>query len=206
MTVGYDESELEKYKLTFNGEEINIEDFIFKTRDSFYGKTKKDVLTKYKNSEKYDKNIKYKITKNECCKIELTKIPNKNDISFSNYSSDENIYYASIRKPSENQNKFYVLEFNEDEESGYHNESYISFSYDIENIFNVAVDFFETEADVKDELFFENSEIPTNIKTFTNIEKLEIENMKTQLLNKGFYQVPKGITYNCTFKLFTFNF
>jgi hypothetical protein len=107
---------------------------------------------------------------------------NDNTINFSEINSDDNFYYTQIDL-LENKNYIYIFEFEESGEGqSYHEQIYLIWNYNFNDILGVATEFFETESEI------------TDVNT--------IKKMRNDLKKKGYHQIEHGRTYLCTMKLY----
>ena len=104
--------------------------------------------------------------------------------NFSLYDNDENFYYCEIEDVNVD-NEIFTFTFQEDGEGGsYHNELYFRISNNKEELLEIATEFFESES--------------------KNIEIKDITKMLEELNENEYYEIPYGLSYCCTMKLFKF--
>jgi len=104
--------------------------------------------------------------------------------NFSLYDKDENFYYCEIENVNVD-DEIYIFTFHEDGEGGdYHNELYFRISNNKEELLEIATEFFESES--------------------KNIEIKDITEMLEELNKNEYYEIPYGLSYSCTMKLFKF--
>jgi hypothetical protein len=108
---------------------------------------------------------------------------NNEQIIIDHYNRDNIVYITKLPEP-EGQTKLWILEFNENE--SYHNESYVNYSYELDNVIADAVNYFENESED------------------TTLEA--IDEMKKKLVKYGYYAIPEGRTYCCGLMLYSIKF
>jgi len=103
-------------------------------------------------------------------------------ISFSRIGAESNFYFSKLDDIT-TKKIIYILEYSESsKDQSHHEQTYISWNYNLNDIIKNAVDFFESVS--------------------VNIDKKTIDKFISNLKKKGYHHIENSVTYYCGFKLY----